>query len=173
MSNFGSVGTSESLFVLNLCFPLDLWSLQGVGRSLCDYCLHTDLYLAFNYPGVSAACRCQYSPSFGSIGRGEGTLSGFHPTPCLSVCGPGLTQGCTALLSMSNSSPEQSSFVSLTFRPSVEVQTRLYGNMKLLSSGHVTPTNFTHQVYKLYCCVWHRNHLPKIIFFMESRMDRS
>lgn len=141
ISNPRSVGIAEPLLVLKLCFPLDLWSLWGVGRSLCDYCLHTDLYLTFNYLRGSAARRCQYIPSFGSTRGGKGVLSGFHPTHFLCVCGTGRKQGSTALLAASQSSPEQSRRMSLTFLPNVGSERRLYGNMKLLSTGHVTLTN--------------------------------
>lgn len=66
ISNPRSVGIAKALLVLKLCFPLDLWSLWGVGRSLCDYCLHADLYLTFNYLRGSATCWCQYTLSIGS-----------------------------------------------------------------------------------------------------------
>lgn len=84
ISNLRSEGTAEPLLVLNLCFPWDLWSLRGVGRSLCDYCLHTDLYLAFNYLRGSAACWCQYIPSFGTS-RWKRSPLWFPPYP-FSLC---------------------------------------------------------------------------------------
>lgn len=74
-------------------------------------------------------------------GGGKGAVSGFHTTHPLSVCGTGPKQGSTALLAASQSSPEQSRRMSLTFIHSVGSERRLYGNMKLLSTGHVTLTN--------------------------------
>lgn len=141
ISNLRSVGIAEPLLVLKLCFPPDLWSLWGVGRSLCDYCLHTDLYLTFNYLRGSAACWCQYIPSFGTRKRGKGALSGFHLTHSIPVFATGLEEGSTAPLAASQSSPEQCRRMSLTFIPSVGSEMRLYGNMKLPSTGHVTLTN--------------------------------
>lgn len=144
ISNPRSVGIAEPLLVLKLCFPLDLWdlwSVRGVGRSLCDYCLHTDLYLTFNYLRGSAACWCQYIPSFGTRRGGKGVLSGFHPTHSLCPLLQDLKKGSTALRAAPRSSPEQSRRMSLTFIPSVGSERRLYGNMKLLSTGHVTLTN--------------------------------
>lgn len=146
ISNPRSVGIAGPLLVLKLCFPLDLWSLRGVGRTLCDYCLHTDLYLTFNYLRGSAACWCQYIASFGTR-RGERsplwfpphlfshylwswTSTGIHWTPA-SV--PVLPRA------------EQSRRMSLTFIPSVGSERRLYDNMKLLSTGHVTLTNTPQQ----------------------------
>lgn len=56
LSSSRSVGMTEPLLELKLCFLSDLWWLWGVGRSVCDYCLHTDLYLTFNYlRGVCAS----------------------------------------------------------------------------------------------------------------------
>lgn len=66
----------------------------------------------------------------------------FPPHPfSLSDGGTGLQQGSTALLALSQSSPEQNRRMSLTFIPSVGSERRLYGNMKLLSTGHVILTN--------------------------------
>lgn len=77
-------GTAGPLLPPELCFPPDLWSLRGVGRSLCDYCLHADLYLTFNYLRGSAACWCQYIPSFGTS-RGRGDPLWYPPHP-FSLC---------------------------------------------------------------------------------------
>lgn len=77
--------------------------------------------------------------------EGMEALSGFHPTHSLSACGTGLKQGSTTLLAASQSSPEQRRRMSLTFIPSVGSERRLYGNMKLLSTGHVTLTNTPHR----------------------------
>lgn len=71
---------------------------------------------------------------------GKGAISGFHPTHSLPVCSRRPELGSTALLAASQSSPEQSRRMSLTFIHSVGSERRLYGNMKPLSTGHVTLT---------------------------------
>lgn len=80
-----SMGIEVALFLWTLCFPLDLWSLCFVGRSLCDYRLHTDLYLTFNYLRGSAAFRCQYIPSFETVWGTEAPLVFTHNIPFLST----------------------------------------------------------------------------------------
>lgn len=108
ISSLRSVGIAKPLLlVLKLCFPLDLWSLQGLGRSLCDYCLHTDLYLTFNYLRGSAAWRCQYIPSFGTR-RGERKPS-LVSTPTILSLSVAQDLNRDPLCSWQHPSPPQSS----------------------------------------------------------------
>lgn len=135
------MGITEPLLVLKLCFPSDLWSLWGAGRSLCDYCLHTDLYLTFNYLRGSAAC-VPIHPFFWD--PEEEKEPSLVSDPCLfplSVSGTKLNQRCAAPLAASHSSPESGRLMSLTFIHSVGSEKRLKGNMKLLSTGYVTLNN--------------------------------
>lgn len=135
------MGITEPLLVLKLCFPSDLWSLWGAGRSLCDYCLHTDLYLTFNYLRGSTAC-VPIHPFFWD--PEEEKEPSLVSAPCLfplSVSGTKLNQRCAAPLAASHSSPESGRLMSLTFIHSVGSEKRLKGNMKLLSTGYVTVNN--------------------------------
>lgn len=141
ISNPKSMGITEPLLVLKLCFPSDLWSLWGAGRNLCDYCLHTDLYLTFNYLRGSAAC-VPIHPFFWD--PEEEKEPSLVSDPCLfplSVSGTKLNQRCAAPLAASHSSPESGRLMSLTFIHSVGSEKRLKGNMKLLSTGYVTLNN--------------------------------
>lgn len=84
-------------------------------------------------------------PFFWDQEGGEEALSGFHPTHSPPICGTGLKQGSTVFLAASQSSLEQRRRMSMTFMLSVGSERRLYGNMKLLSTGHVTLTNTPHR----------------------------
>lgn len=139
-SRLRSVGMAAPLLVLNLCFPGDLWLLQGVGRSWCDYCLRPDLYLSFHYLRVSAARWCPYVPSLGSSG-GKGTRLWFPPCR---FCGPGLQIGirCPPDSGQFQSSPEQSWWVAPTLTARVGAE-----------------AFFSHQAF-----VVHRNRILQLIF---------
>lgn len=80
-------------------------------------------------------------PFFWDQQGGEEALSGFYSSHSPSVCGTRLKQGSIALLTVSQSSPEQRRWMSSTHIPSVGSEKRLHGNMKLLSTEHVTLTN--------------------------------
>lgn len=131
-------GDGGALLLQNLCFPGDLWWLQGVGRSCCDYCLHPDLYLSFNYLRVSAACWCPYVPSLGT-GRGERDSSMVSTMPAHRdpVSGDPVSGDPV-------SSPEQSWWVApmLTARVGAEIwsflsPSGLRGPQKSHSSAHL------------------------------------
>lgn len=85
-------------------FSLDLWWLQGVGRSSCDYCLHTDLYLTFNYLRGLQFADANTSLLLGPVG-GNGGLSGFHPTHSLCRWCQRETGDTLHLLAAAHSSP--------------------------------------------------------------------
>lgn len=85
---------------------------------------------------------CQYILSFGTRRRKRSPLWFLPPRLFpLSVSGTKLNQRCAAPLAASHSSPESGRLMSLTFIHSVGSEKRLKGNMKLLSTGHVTLNN--------------------------------
>lgn len=87
-------GIAGPLLVQQLCFPPNLWSLQRVGRSLCDYCLRADLYLTFNYlRGVCSLLMPIHPPRLGPVGREERSTLPFSLSRYLSACGTGLKLG--------------------------------------------------------------------------------
>lgn len=126
------IGGERSAFVrAGALFSLDLWWLQGVGRSSCDYCLHTDLYLTFNYLR-GLALLMPIHPSFCDQ-QVERRPLWFPPRPfSLSVVPDRNRGGTLHLWQQPIPPPVQNLGLSQTFPPRVGSKIRLYGNVKLL-----------------------------------------
>lgn len=153
-----SVGIAAPLLVLNLCFPGDLWWLQGVGRSRCDYCLHPDLYLSFNYLRVSAGYWCQYIPSFGTSKRKrESSTVSTSPVLTPSVV-PGPKRGSSAPLAASQSSMGAELTDGAAFLHGVGAEIWTWNRLFPLSlCGQET----------------HRNHIPRLAFSTLSFLSNA
>lgn len=107
LSNSKSIGIAEALLALKLCFPLDLWSLQGVGRT-CVITAYTLIYtsLLIILWGPQLAC-ANVPPLLEPCAENKRNHFRFHPTYSLCVWGSGFGHGN---LAASHSSPEQSGY---------------------------------------------------------------
>lgn len=107
LSNSKSIGIAEALLALKLCFPLDLRSLQGVGRT-CVITAYTLIYtlLLIILWGPQLACANE-PPLLEPCAENKRSHFRFHPTYSLCVWGSGFGHGN---LAASHSSPEQSRY---------------------------------------------------------------